>query len=384
MEAAKSPLWIACLSNDTDALDGILQQGAFVDETYDNCTMLWHACCHGDVTAASILIKHGANPNACDKTGTPALHMAVLSSSEQSGHSDCLMLLLKSGADPNSVTIDGKTSLHIACEKGDLATVSLLLQYKADSNAADVDGITGLHIASSNHSYDIAAILLQHNADVHAASKDGKTPLHVACERRRNFDVIMLLLHHSSDVNCKEHLGKTPIHLAIKSRCFSNAWFLVENGGHPDLTDCKGNTAMHLICLYLCIVQNCGRQQQLDIAAINIIKHIVTTGDNTHCVDRTDCDMMTPYRLWKAFVRFLENWRSTAIRGHEDLIDEVDDKMTHLFHFQLQCCAARAAVHYDVPYRDRLPVKLVLFVQHHDGKRVYNKTSGQAIHMWHE
>lgn len=55
--------------------------------------------------------------------------------------------LILAGARINDKDATSKTALHIACERGNLPSVSALLQNGADFDAVDNDGNNALHIS---------------------------------------------------------------------------------------------------------------------------------------------------------------------------------------------------------------------------------------------
>lgn len=92
-------------------------------------TPLHRAAVNGDAPLASLLLKHGADPNARADLGQSPLHMAVLA-----GQPASVPCLLSSGADPNLAAHNGMTPLHWAVchERRDLMQQLLAAGARAD------------------------------------------------------------------------------------------------------------------------------------------------------------------------------------------------------------------------------------------------------------
>jgi ankyrin repeat protein len=110
----------------------------------DGFTALHVAAYFGDVSAARLLLQHGAEVDAAGRgwmTGTP-LHSAA-----SSGNAAIVDLLLASGADPNARQSGGWTPLHAAARNGDPALVERLLGAGADPSARNDEGRTAADLA---------------------------------------------------------------------------------------------------------------------------------------------------------------------------------------------------------------------------------------------
>src|SRR5262249_25539748 len=83
----------------------------------------------GDVESAKLLLKAGADANDSQPDGLSALVLAA-----HSGHGDLGSVLLEHGADPNAFT-SGYSALHAAVLRSDLALVKVLLGRGANPNA---------------------------------------------------------------------------------------------------------------------------------------------------------------------------------------------------------------------------------------------------------
>lgn len=92
------------------------------DTSFGNTTPIIHAAQLGQAEAISLLIASGANVNAMDGMGRPALMYAVMNM-----HTGCVVQLLEAGADPNVTDRFGDTALDYTQEDdriGRLLTVN--------------------------------------------------------------------------------------------------------------------------------------------------------------------------------------------------------------------------------------------------------------------
>ena len=79
------------------------------------------------------------------------------------------MVLIQHGADVTARDKTDSTPLHLASSKGSSNTVKLLIQHGADANAKDGRHATPLHLAASSHlslKGNVVRLLLDHGANV--------------------------------------------------------------------------------------------------------------------------------------------------------------------------------------------------------------------------
>jgi ankyrin repeat protein len=128
---------------------------------------------------------------------------------------------LDAGADPNAVDKDGVPALHHAVRKKTLELAELLASRGADLNIRDRDdSYTALHILCKSKSgvmskTEVAAALwlIEHGADVNALSDFQDTPLHFAA-RSGSHEVLEALLAKGAKPT-RTRLGHTPLHFCF-------------------------------------------------------------------------------------------------------------------------------------------------------------------------
>ena len=214
LTASAGGLHDAVLSNDTVALESLIDGGAIVDESdFLLGTALHHASVANNVESAKILINLGADIEAVSELqGSRPLHLAADNNSTKvlellvqaganveasddldrlplnravaAGHSEAVELLLDNGAGIESR--DGlfhRTPLIIAAYHGRLGVARRLVLRGADVNARDDHGKSPLWYAATPESYvpaggpQLIEILAENGADLEAADNTGMTPL---------------------------------------------------------------------------------------------------------------------------------------------------------------------------------------------------------------
>jgi ankyrin repeat protein len=173
-QAGVSALLWAQYTNRKEIADALLKQ-------YGECDV-FEASALGLLDRVAALLK--ADPdlaNAVASDGFSPLGLAAFF-----GRKDVATLLLEHGADPNAASRNAVQvrPIHSAAANGDhaagLAISQSLLDKGADPNAAQSGGWTPLHEAAAHGKKDLARLLLDRGADTEARNAEGQTPLDLA------------------------------------------------------------------------------------------------------------------------------------------------------------------------------------------------------------
>jgi len=242
----------ALISNETMAMEVwqlLIRHGADVNACDDSqATPLHCAAKQGAAWAVSLLIEQGAIVGAKTKRGATPLHCAAGSFSPKKA----VGLLIEHGAIVNARTVDGCTPLHeISLASPGLnqrAAAELLIAKGANVNAKTTDGVTPLLMAvgrgrgwavptlyseyphMAEHVRSLAGLLLESGADANATTKDGQTSLHFAA-RAGTESIADLLLKHGAKVNATDKGRRTPLWWALRERRSQVAEVLRRHGG---------------------------------------------------------------------------------------------------------------------------------------------------------
>lgn len=126
-----------------------------------------------DAAALRSLVAAGANPNAVDGGGQPAISRALF----QESYDAAMALARMPQLDVHRRNRAGETGLMIAALKGREDIVRVLLERGA---AADPEGWTPLHYAAAGGSRALVALLLARGVRIDPRAPNGRTPLMMA------------------------------------------------------------------------------------------------------------------------------------------------------------------------------------------------------------
>lgn len=228
----------------------------------------------GDLAAARNALAEGADPNARDDLGSPALGLAA-----SGGYIDIVQLLLDSGADVSLKDSADMPALTLAARDGQIEVVELLIARGAAGDervlndaifvaqmsqsshpavagllqnarlqivapgtaAADADG--RLIQASERGDVDGARAALRAGADVKARDSRGMDALSWAALRGHDA-IAKLLLDHGADINALNGAGWPPLGQACGQGKLAVVNTLIARGANVDLVFAGGRTAL--------------------------------------------------------------------------------------------------------------------------------------------
>jgi ankyrin repeat protein len=223
----------------------------------DGTTALELAILNGHFDTAGMLAEKGADPNIADSTGMAALYAAIdmntlgeiygrpaRPSMDKLATLDLITILLAHGANPNatlkSPTLnrahtpgegslgEGTTPLMRAAKNGDTAAMRVLIAHRADASLKQKNGTTALMLAAgvgrgtgvfakdyATEAELLAAVkfLMESGVDVNAANDSGQTALHIAAQASDG--IVKYLAEHGAKLDAKDKQGRTALDVAM-------------------------------------------------------------------------------------------------------------------------------------------------------------------------
>lgn len=160
----------------------------------------------------------------------------------RSGDAALARQLLTAGANPNATDEDGTPALNWLIRQGDREAVRLLLTLGADPTRGDAKGRTALHEAALSKDDDWIGLLLEHGVAVDVPNpRNGQTALFEAL-RAREPDNIERLLAAGARLDVRDRAGLTPLHQAALVNDIPSVKRFMEAGADPQATDDTGAT----------------------------------------------------------------------------------------------------------------------------------------------
>ena len=180
-----TPLHYAAALQTPEIARLLIEHGADVNaEDMAGTTPLLAAVGGSHLATLRLLIEHGANARAAERTsGRNALMRGVYDVK-------VARLLLDHGVDVDARDRSGRTAL-MQCYSPPVT--ALLIERGADINARDVQGATALLMAARYQQTECVRLLLQHGAAVDVVDSQAETPLSVA-RTMRSAPLIALLI----------------------------------------------------------------------------------------------------------------------------------------------------------------------------------------------
>jgi ankyrin repeat protein len=192
----------------------------------------------GDVEAARRALGDGAEANARDERGVPALCNAAIARS-----ASLATLLLDSGARPDERTRYGRaTALMVAVHANRADVVATLLQHGASVGAQASNGATALMIAAQDRRADLVGLLLRAGAKPDQHPPGGWPPICCAAYAR-GAEAVRALLDGGAAADAGGPEGVTALQLAAERDDLETARVLLDRGANPSLKGGSGQYA---------------------------------------------------------------------------------------------------------------------------------------------
>ena len=143
-------------------------------------TPLHYAATEGQLEAARLLLRAGADIDAEDNWNKTPLFLAVCEEPLVIDHTPMVTFLIQMGANANYADHAGDTPLHMACAFGDPGSDFALLQSGAKANVQNNRGNTPLHDSVISRDVKPVRMLLAHGADTAIRNNEGLTAQELA------------------------------------------------------------------------------------------------------------------------------------------------------------------------------------------------------------
>lgn len=258
--------------NETVAASNSIDLKSLEKTDADGRTPLLNAAKEGKVELCKTLLEAGASPNATDKNGYNALHLAAETDKHEviplfaeykyllkaeanisnkrwtplmvgasNGNSKVCEALLAMGADPNAIDIHCCNVFHIAAKKGKHEVIPVFSTYKQLLNSKDSTGLTPLILAAwTASSKETCKALLVAGADPTILDDmRGGIVLHWVA-LNGNHELIPIFAPYKQLFNAKDKKDITPLMCAINEGHLKACEALLLAGADPSITDKRG------------------------------------------------------------------------------------------------------------------------------------------------
>ena len=190
----------------------------------------------GDMTAVSLFLAAGMDPNVRDEEGNTALMRGAAK-----GHTQILDALLKAKADVNKKNRGGRTALSWAASAGKIDSLRILLDKGADAAAINEAFVSAACVGQ----VEVLRILFDRGADVNKvgsnALKCAVASTYVGVTEEARKDTVGFILDLGTGVNERNEIGWTALLSATERGYASIVRTLLTRGADVNVVcDCPG------------------------------------------------------------------------------------------------------------------------------------------------
>ncbi len=253
---AHTPLYVAIVSREEQAAKRLLERGA--DLTAGDFPYLHLAALHAQSDLIEAMLERGMDVNAVNSSGNTTLGLAAhafyahVDRSQVFGQRgrkspeaslQCVTILLKHGADPDASDSGGDSPLHrltVATteERVDVPAwavqaARLLIDAGADAAAQSTQGNTPLHTFSSGRFFGPAPSRNERVLVMQAG----------LWEQSEAHAMLALLVSVTPNIDARNSEGMTPLQLALRSNHLLTARYLVDHGADDSFRYADGVSA---------------------------------------------------------------------------------------------------------------------------------------------
>ncbi len=211
-------------------------------------TPLHYSVAFGNLEITTLLLDSGANPNLKDKRGITAFHLSIMGKNTNIIN---LILLPKYKVIPNIRLNNGETAMHLACNLGQIDTITKLLNIDADPNMQDYEiEFTPLIYSVFNHNKSITTILLKKGSDINIQDSIGNTAIHHVLLFKQYDSVSLFFSYKKKEINMNviNVYGDTYLHILLRNYddtpTINNLVEIFLDGSRIDITNNRGETCL--------------------------------------------------------------------------------------------------------------------------------------------
>ncbi|XP_053143466.1 ankyrin repeat and EF-hand domain-containing protein 1 [Hemicordylus capensis] len=228
-----SALHLACVANDIDMVNFLLELGAHPDvQDRMGRTPVMKAAELGHDLALDVLVQAEADMTIVDQEGKGVLFYCILPTKR---HYRCVQMVLEYGADVNNCTFDGKPVFVQACEQAhEIKEMCMsFLERGADPNARNpATGRTALMEAAREGVLEIVRGILERGGEVNIFDDERHHAAHFAA-KGGFFEILKLISAYNGDVGLIAMNGNTPLHYAASGGYTECCRFIGQRGCDP-------------------------------------------------------------------------------------------------------------------------------------------------------
>lgn len=245
-EIGRSALMHACIKNQVEAVETLLELGANAcHQDVNGRTAVSWAAYYGHLDVLKVLVRQAREAVGIpDRDGRSPFHWCSKNSPP-----GCMDVLLEH-ATPELLDMqdcDGATALHwsVLCQR--LGHCKRLLKAGASLQPGDEQGRTAVHYAVTNLADDcLKALIKSPDCPINSPDAAGRTALHLAINRDCSAEIVTILLQHPGvALNATDFRGTTPAHWAAVSNRADIIRMLWYRGAELRYRDNEGMTPLH-------------------------------------------------------------------------------------------------------------------------------------------